>query len=75
MRDYSIGYATKRHKNDSISVKLWVQAMRNLEDNPILFYKEPGEENYTFHKDDFILIIMTEFQAVFSFFWYQQNMY
>ncbi|KAJ8911923.1 hypothetical protein NQ315_016264 [Exocentrus adspersus] len=40
IRDYSIGYATKRHKNDAVSVKLWVEVMKKLDENPILYYKD-----------------------------------
>uniref|UniRef100_A0A6P7GF69 Uncharacterized protein LOC114341632 n=1 Tax=Diabrotica virgifera virgifera TaxID=50390 RepID=A0A6P7GF69_DIAVI len=39
VRDFSIGYTTKRHKNDAVSVQLWVKAMQLLENNPVLFYK------------------------------------
>ncbi|KAL1502264.1 hypothetical protein ABEB36_007430 [Hypothenemus hampei] len=38
--DYSIGYSTKRHQCDAVSVKLWVDAMRELDNNPILCFKE-----------------------------------
>ncbi|XP_050517553.1 uncharacterized protein LOC126892122 [Diabrotica virgifera virgifera] len=63
VRDFSIGYTTKRHKNDAVSVQLWVKAMQLLENNPVLFYKN-SEEDYegVFDKNDFVLIIMTEFQ-------------
>lgn len=63
IRDYSIGYSTKRHRNDAISVKLWVTSMAGLENNPVLYYKEQGAKDTLFEDNDFILIIMTEFQA------------
>ncbi|ERL91561.1 hypothetical protein D910_08891, partial [Dendroctonus ponderosae] len=62
-RYFSIGYVTKRHQNDAVSVKLWVDAMNNMENSPVLFYKEQGLEDAVFDKNDFVLIIMTDFQA------------
>lgn len=62
-RDFSLGYSTRRHENDAVSVKLWVETMKQLEESPILYFKEQGEIDACFTKDDFILIIMNEFQA------------
>lgn len=65
-RDYHIDYGTKRHQNDAISIKLWVEEMRKLGDDcPVLFYKEQGIKSDLDVLDinDFILIIMTPFQA------------
>ncbi|XP_069676181.1 uncharacterized protein [Periplaneta americana] len=62
-RDFNIHDATK-HGNDAIGVKLWVETMRGLgEENPVLFYKEQGQSHPLFEEDDFILIVMTEFQS------------
>ncbi|XP_049939119.1 uncharacterized protein LOC126413260 [Schistocerca serialis cubense] len=33
-RDFDIGYATKKHENDAVSVKLWVEEMKRQSDNP-----------------------------------------
>lgn len=66
VRDYNIDYSTKRHQNDAISVKLWVEEMQALkEECPILYYKGQDEENLdtSLEKSDFVLIIMTMFQA------------
>jgi len=30
-RDFNIDYTTKRHKNDAISIKLWVEEIKMLE--------------------------------------------
>ncbi|XP_050501349.1 uncharacterized protein LOC126881240 [Diabrotica virgifera virgifera] len=63
VRDFSIGYTIKRHKNDAVSVQLWVKAMQLLENNPVLFYKNSEEDDeVVFDKNDFVLIIMTEVQ-------------
>ena len=59
-----------RHKNDLISVLSWVTEMNTLEHNPVLFFKPQGEENKMHmemeidsqSKDDFVLILQTEFQ-------------
>ncbi|KAF2904488.1 hypothetical protein ILUMI_01691, partial [Ignelater luminosus] len=42
-RDFAIAYSTKRHENDALSIKLWVEEMKSQNYNPILFYKEQGE--------------------------------
>lgn len=64
VRDYNISYATKRHSEDAVSVKLWVEEMAELgDDSPVLYYKPQGEEcEGTLEKDDFMLILMTNFQ-------------
>lgn len=65
IRDYHIDYATKRHKNDAISVVLWIKEMQALgEQCPVLFYKgQDREDDSGLQKQDFALILMTNFQA------------
>jgi len=47
-RDFIIDYATKRHKNDAISIKLWVEEMKMLETQcPVLYYKGQDENDWT----------------------------
>ncbi|KAE9523853.1 hypothetical protein AGLY_015741 [Aphis glycines] len=66
-RDYNISYNTKSHENDAVSVRLWVEDMKKKgENNPILYFKEQGENDENvphFSKNDFCLIIMTQFQS------------
>ncbi|XP_046990382.1 uncharacterized protein LOC124595609 [Schistocerca americana] len=59
--DFDIGYATKKHENDAVSVKLWVEERQS--DNPVLYFKQQKEVYPNFQDEDFILIIMTDFQA------------
>jgi hypothetical protein len=57
---FHIDYGTKRHKNEAISIKLWVQEMINL------CYKEQGVESdpqTLLDVTDFALITMTSFQS------------
>jgi len=66
-RDYNITYSTKKHENDAVSVRLWVEEMKkkgNL--NPVLYYKHQGSIDSTvphFTVNDFCLIIMTPLQS------------
>lgn len=66
-RDYNISYNAKTHENDAISERLSVEKMKTKgEYNPILYFKQQGDidENVShFTKDDFCLIIMTQFQS------------
>lgn len=43
-RDFNIDYTTKRHKNDAISVKLWVDEMKASSESPILYFKGQDED-------------------------------
>ncbi|XP_046988402.1 uncharacterized protein LOC124594095 [Schistocerca americana] len=61
-RDFDIGYATKKHENDAVSVKLWVEEMKRQSDNPVLYFKQQKQVDPNFQDEDFILIIMTDFQ-------------
>lgn len=65
VRDYNIDYSTRRHKDDAVSVKLWVEEMQGLEDCPVLYFKCQDEEdiNTRLEKTDFALVIMTAFQG------------
>ena len=55
-----------RHKNDITSVAAWVAEMMGLEYNPILLFKNQGQdqppEMDNTSNDDFVLCIQTEFQ-------------
>lgn len=64
-RDFSVNYGTRRHKNDAVSVELWVNEMKKefKEDCPVLYYKAQDEDDTFLEKKDFALIIMTKFQA------------
>uniref|UniRef100_A0A6P7FWK9 Uncharacterized protein LOC114334883 n=1 Tax=Diabrotica virgifera virgifera TaxID=50390 RepID=A0A6P7FWK9_DIAVI len=64
-RDFNIDYSTKRHQDDAISVKMWVSEMQANEDNPVVYYKGQNEEDTStlLKQSDFVLIIMTSFQA------------
>ncbi|XP_050064830.1 uncharacterized protein LOC126553754 [Aphis gossypii] len=64
-RDFNINYATRRHKDDAVSVDLWVNELKNQlkEDCPILYYKAQDKDDDFLEKKDFALIIMTKFQA------------
>lgn len=63
-RDFNINYATRRHNDDAISVKLWVDEMQNLKDEcPVLCFKAQDANDLYLEKKDFALIIMTRFQA------------
>lgn len=65
-RDFGISFNTKRHADDAVSVKLWVEEMRELGDDcPILYFKEQGKsgEYDELRLNDFGLIIMTPFQG------------
>jgi hypothetical protein len=50
------------HKNDAISVAIWVEDCKSLENNPVLLYKPQGEPLEHFENSDFCLIIMNDLQ-------------
>lgn len=66
-KDYNINKGfTKRHENDFMSVQLWAQQLaKGSNPNPVLYFKHQGQDDVTTHlgKDDFCIIIMTDFQA------------
>ncbi|XP_022172436.1 uncharacterized protein LOC111035218 [Myzus persicae] len=65
-RDFKIdNYSTKMHENDFVSVYLWVEQIKEKsETNPVLYFKHQGEDSTThLTRDDFCLILMTEYQA------------
>ena len=55
-----------KHQNDAISTRAWVKQMEKMQYNPILLFKCQGDEQSEgtddLGKDDFALIIQTEFQ-------------
>lgn len=63
-KEFSLESHIKFHANDATSVYVWTELMKKLgEDSPVLYYKPQDSENILFKKEDFILIIMTSFQA------------
>jgi hypothetical protein len=56
----------KRHQNDLVSVTSWVEEMEMLEYNPVVIFKQqgqqPSETCCTLDTQDFVLVLQTEFQ-------------
>ncbi|XP_067135125.1 uncharacterized protein [Centruroides vittatus] len=54
----------KYHPEDKISVQLWVDKMKSLEQSPVLYFKQQGEVDaqQKLGNEDFILIIMLPIQ-------------
>ncbi|XP_050516253.1 uncharacterized protein LOC126891116 [Diabrotica virgifera virgifera] len=52
-----------KHKQDAVSVDLWVEECKGLANNPVLYYKQQGQLSSQFTESDFILIIMNDVQA------------
>ncbi|XP_035225897.1 uncharacterized protein LOC118198347 isoform X4 [Stegodyphus dumicola] len=50
------------NENDALSVKSWVEGMKEKADNVVLFYKEQGMKHDHLNENDFLLIIMTPVQ-------------
>jgi len=62
-KEFNVTAAVTKHQNDLFSVKIWVEEMRALgNDNPVLYVKFQHEEDPVFKKDDFVLVLMTQFQ-------------
>ncbi|GFR31640.1 hypothetical protein TNCT_704901 [Trichonephila clavata] len=77
-RDFNINGYIKRHEVDAVSVKLWTQEMKNNGENCIVFFKEQrqSENDYGLKDEDFVLIIMTDFQKKNDYkIWKGQNLY
>ncbi len=59
----------QKHSNDFVSVASIVAEMQTLDYNPILLYKqqgeEPSQECKMLNNQDFLLVIQTEFQKDF----------
>ena len=53
----------ERHKDDTTSVALWVEEMRQSDNNSALLYKAQGEKDGNLAKNDFVLALQTPFQA------------
>jgi len=62
-KSYNIAYKTKKHKNDAISVNIWVNEMMAKGDESLILYNKQQEENGNYYscfsKNDFCLIIIT----------------
>lgn len=63
IRDFNIGYSTKRHQDDALSVELWVQELMKMKDSPILYYKNQNTAHDVLEETDFILVMQNQFQA------------
>ncbi|KAE9523181.1 hypothetical protein AGLY_016414 [Aphis glycines] len=47
-RNYNITYSTKKHENNAVSVRLWVEEMKKKgNSNPVLYYKPQGSIDST----------------------------
>lgn len=53
----------QRHINDQDSVASWITEWENKENSPLLFHKLQGDELQNFKKDDFMIVLQTDFQA------------
>ena len=55
----------QKHKNYIFSVSSWVEEMETLDYNPVILFKQQGEQTSEFchnHKSqDFLLVLQTEF--------------
>ena len=55
-----------RHKNDLTSVCAWIEEMKELKYNPVLLFKQQGEDGVeraiNIGSNDFLLVLQTEFQ-------------
>ena len=64
-RQYNID-GIERHANDYTSVQAWVEECKTLDYNPIVVFKQQGNEQNDDTDDlgqnDFLLVIQTEFQ-------------
>ncbi|XP_005091692.1 uncharacterized protein LOC101864592 [Aplysia californica] len=58
---YGISHA-RRDKDDAKSCHLWVEALNEDSDNPIIYFKQKGNSHETLGKDDFLLCFQTDFQ-------------
>lgn len=61
-RDYNINEGIQNYPVDSVNFDLEVEKLRTWNVNPILFYKKQKVLDPVLADDDFVFIIMTEFQ-------------
>ena len=54
--------SVQRHCNDQDSVSAWISEWKTKEHCPILYHKFQGESSDQFKKEDFVIIIQTDFQ-------------
>ncbi|XP_076436126.1 uncharacterized protein LOC143275736 [Babylonia areolata] len=52
----------RRDEDDAKSVYLWVEALKQSSDNPIIFYKRAGDTHDSLENEDFLLCIQNDFQ-------------
>lgn len=53
----------EKHANDHSSVSAWITELRSPQEfDPILFFKQQGDEAENLEKEDFLLCMQTEFQ-------------
>ena len=56
----------ERHPNDYSSVVAWIEELRSLEFNPVIFFKQQGEMHDSLEKENLLLCLQTEFQLVMT---------
>lgn len=56
-------HGSERHKDDTTSVCLWVEEMKQSDNNPVFLYKPQGESAEIMPEKDFLLALQTPFQA------------
>lgn len=62
-RDYKINVQEGvKHREDAVSIDMWVEECKSGDNNPVLFYKRQGESHEHLHDNDFCLIFMNEYQ-------------
>ncbi|XP_035205396.1 uncharacterized protein LOC118180399 [Stegodyphus dumicola] len=60
---YCIGNDEQYHPTDAVSLRIWIEKMKCLDDNPVLFVKFQGEAaDQHLEISDFCIIIMTNVQ-------------
>ncbi|XP_039299298.1 uncharacterized protein LOC120355064 [Nilaparvata lugens] len=65
VRGYKLAGQTKTIREEyGMNAKLWVNEMAELgEDSPVIFYHQQGDDHPNLDTNDFVLILMTHFQA------------
>lgn len=54
----------ERHRDDALSVKAWVEELKEDDNNPVLLYKSQGDAPpIGLNREDFILVLQTPLQA------------
>uniref|UniRef100_A0A6M2DPT9 Putative mudr-1x sp n=1 Tax=Xenopsylla cheopis TaxID=163159 RepID=A0A6M2DPT9_XENCH len=61
-KQFHIHDTVMRNSDDMTSVALWVHEMITLDNSPILYYKGINTNVMGFNDEDFVLVIMTQYQ-------------